>query len=271
MEKIKQALERARQQQKDSGAKESSGKVDKTSIASDGNERDINYSQTRILTLDTAHLERNRVLCEHSDEEVDTVYRILRTQILQKLVAKNLNSVAITSPLAGQGKTLTAINLALSLAREVNYTVLLVDFDLKNPSIHRYLGVEPKAGISDFIMHDTPLNQILLNPGIEHLVVLPGKEKIHNSSEMLKSDKMVDLVNELNSRYPSRIIIYDVPPLLSTDDALAFSPYVESMLLVVEEGVTTKEELMDCKKLLSSTEFLGTVLNKSAEKIAAGY
>jgi len=201
----------------------------------------------------------------------DAAYRMLRTRVFQKLMANDWNSLAITSPGDNHGKTLTALNLAISLAREVNYTVLLVDFDLKQPGIHKYLGLQPQFGISDFILHDTPLNRILINPGIERLVLLPGRESLVNSSEMLKSRKMVQLVNELKSRYPSRIIIFDLPPLLETDDALAFSPYVETILLVIEEGRTTQEEIEQSMSLLRETNLMGTVLNKSREVQKSNY
>ena len=277
MEKIKQALEKARKEQ--GRVVDNQDTVDQTAVtkeqpnlSSKKSETDqIHYSETRIFKPNLNLLANNRVLTHKADEGVDSAYRMLRTRILQRLVANDWNSLAVTSPGPDQGKTLTAINLAISLAREVNYTVLLVDFDLKKPSIHKTLGIKPEAGISDFLMHDKPLSEILINPGIERLVILPGRESITNSSEMLKSRKMLQLVDELKNRYPSRLIVFDLPPLLATDDALAFSPYVESTLLVVEEGKTTSEEIKQSMALLKDQSLLGSLLNKSREETVQGY
>jgi capsular exopolysaccharide synthesis family protein len=183
------------------------------------------------------------------------------------MVAKSWNALAVTSGGPGQGKTLTAINLAISLSREIHHTVLLVDFDLRRPSIHRYLGLHPNHGIADYLIHDVPLNEILLNPGMDRLVVLPGKDAVFNSSEMLAAPRTAKLVEELKSRYPSRVIIFDLPPVLMVDDALAFSPFVDAVLLVVEENKATKEEIVRAAQMLSGTNVIGTVLNKSQEKL----
>ncbi|MCG8325367.1 MAG: CpsD/CapB family tyrosine-protein kinase [Thiotrichales bacterium] len=271
MEKIKQALQKARAgKEKDQAVHAVTEPASGARTTTENIER-ITYSQTRVQQVDERVLRKNRILGYCGNDEADTAFRMLRTQVFQKLIANDWNSLAVTSPGPGQGKTLTAINLALSLAREVNYTVLLVDFDLKRPGIHKQLGLQADAGISDFILHDKPLNQILVNPGIERLVILPGREALSNSSEMLKSRKMVQLVEELKSRYPSRIIVFDLPPLLSTDDALSFSPYVESFLLVIEEGETQQEEIEHSLSLLSGSNVMGTVLNKSRETQKAGY
>ena len=100
-------------------------------------------------------------------------------------------------------------------------------------------------------------------PGIEKLVVLPCKESLSNSSELLSSPKMLTLVNDLKNHYPSRIIIFDLPPLLSGDDTLVFLPFIESVLLVIEEGKTKEAELISALEMLDPGKFLGTVLNKS--------
>jgi Mrp family chromosome partitioning ATPase len=98
---------------------------------------------------------------------------------------------------------------------------------------------------------------------VEHLVLLPGGEPLSNSAEMLNSPKMAQLVTDMKSRYHSRIIIFDLPPVLTTADALAFSPYVDAALLVIEEGVTEKQDLERAVELLGSTNIVGTVLNKA--------
>ncbi len=179
------------------------------------------------------------------------------------MMAKDWSALAVTSPTMGNGKTVTAVNLAISLAREVNHTVLLVDFDLKRPNVHNFFTDEPGPGISDYVSRDVPLTEILFNPGIERLVVLPGNEAMEDSSEVLLAPKMLELVEELKSRYPNRIVIFDLPPALFFDDVLAFSPYIDAVLMVAEEGVTTKQQLQQACGMIDAERLCGVVLNKS--------
>ncbi len=263
MERIKKAVERARNERNGiSSSNESQDQLSGEDAISTSTEN-IKYTQTRTIDVKPEILKRNRVIA-HSSESYDRdTFRLLRTQVLQRMRSKNWNALAVTSARSGEGKSLVAVNLAIALAMEVNQTVLLVDLDMRRPSIHKYFDYKPDKGISDFLLNDTPLQDILINPGVERMVVLPGREPIFNSSEMLSSPKMVALVEELKTRYPSRIVIFDLPPLLATDDALAFSPYVDSILLVAEEGKTSKDDLEQVKNILKNSNIIGTVLNKA--------
>lgn len=261
MERIKQALEKARleRQKTDNSPAAASDAVRKSPV-----EKPFVYTHTRTVELDKALLQQKRIISALKQNAYTDAYKILRTQVLQRLQEKRLNSLAITSPGINEGRTLTAVNLAISLAMEINYTVLLVDADLRNPGVHKQLGMDVQHGLSDFLTADTPLPELLVHPsGIPRLVVLPGGKPLINSAEMLNSPKMVRLVEELKTRYPSRIILFDLPPLLSTADALAFSPYVDAALLVVEEGKTQADDVKRAMDLLQGTYVLGTVLNKS--------
>ena len=195
-----------------------------------------------------------------------SAYKMLRTQVLQRMNANDWNVLAITSPGSQEGKTLTALNLAIGIAREVNHTVLLVELDLREPSLHQYLGCEPGQGITDYLLHDVPLSDIMFNPGIDRLVIIPAGPPTAFSSELLSSPRMVDLVHELKARYPSRLVLFDVPPLLTADDGLAFLPYVDAALLVVVEGETTLADVELAKEMLSSTPLLGAVLNRASSQ-----
>jgi capsular exopolysaccharide synthesis family protein len=196
---------------------------------------------------------------------VDAI-KILRTQVMHRLREKDWNVLGITSPGHGEGKTLTAVNLAVCLAMETTQTVLLVDADLRNPSLHEVFGLKDCPGLADYLLDDQPVEDLLVHPGIDRLVLLPGGRAISNSTEILTSPIMVTLVEEFKDRYPSRIIIFDLPPLLHTADVLAFSPYVDALLLVVEEGKTTAEEVQRSLSLVNnSCPVLGTVLNKAGQ------
>lgn len=223
----------------------------------------ITYTHTRQQPLKPEVLARNLVVTGSGRDPVTLAYKMLRTQVLQGMEAGGRNMLAVTSPGPGEGKTLTALNLAISLAREVNHTVLLVELDLSHPSLHEYLGYEPGHGITDYLLRDMPLQDIMFNPGIERLVVMPAGPPAAFSSELLSSPRMVHLVKELKERYPSRLVLFDLPPLLSTDDGLAFLPHVDAALLVVAEGQTSHKEVEQAKGFLDSTHLIGTVLNRS--------
>ncbi|RME35948.1 MAG: polysaccharide biosynthesis tyrosine autokinase [Gammaproteobacteria bacterium] len=259
MERIKEAMQRARAAAQ---GRTRTGRPVAGTVAPE--EPAISYSQTRVVQIDPRHLRRQRLLTGSGDGPAEPAYKILRTQVLQRLAANGWNALAVTSPGPGQGKSLTAANLAISLAREVHYTVLLVDLDLRKPALHRLFGISPQAGIGDCLTRGTPLSEALVNPSIERLVLLPGREPLGNSSELLASPRMAQLVDELKNRYPSRIVIFDLPPLLAADDTLAFSPYVDAALLVVEEGGTPREDVEQALQLLKQTRLLGTVLNKAS-------
>ena len=223
----------------------------------------ILYSKTRIVELDSAVLEKNKVICGSGTDEKTGAYKLLRTQILHRIREHNWKSLAIASPGAGDGRTLTAINLAISLARDVNHTVLLVDLDMRCPSIANYLGINPMAGIDDCLLDNVPVEEALFNPGIERLVVLPCRNAFSGSSELFSSPAMQKLAEELKARYPERLVIYDLPPLLARDDLLAFSPHVDAALLVAREGKTRKADLQRAMEMLQSVNIVGTVLNQS--------
>lgn len=259
MERIKQALEKARsERQKVQGIN-----VPLTRSGIAGSPASLTYTQTRVVEVAREKLREKRIICGQEQNAFTDAYRILRTQVLQRLREKSWNSLAVVSPGENEGKTLTAINLAISLAMEVNYTVLLVEADLRHPSVHSYFDLDVKHGLSDYLTSDINLSELLVHPGIPRVVILPGGSPLDNSAEMLNSPKMAHLVEELKNRYPSRIVLFDLPPLLSAADALAFAPYVDAALLVIEEGKTQADDARRALGLLESTNVIGTVLNKS--------
>lgn len=262
MSQLRVALERFKQQQKEQANKAwanslHSGKDSPLSIT---------YTQTRSIDISEQEMQERRVLSGFQGGPFVDAYKILRTQVAHRLREHHWNALGITSPSEGEGKTLTAVNLALSLAMEVTQTVLLVDANLRNPTIHDVFGLGDCSGLADYLLDDIPVEDLLVNPGINRFVLMPGGRAIQNSAEFLTSPKMVSLVDEFKNRYQSRIIIFDLPPLLQSADVLAFSPYTDAILLVVEEGKTSVDDVkraMDMTK--KTTPILGTVLNKAGK------
>jgi protein-tyrosine kinase len=261
MERIRKALERAGQERQQMG--DVRGLPSHSATMSDLS-TGVRYTMTRMVEVSQEKLLANRVIAGLPQHKYKDSYRMLRTRVLQTLRNNGWNSVAVTGPATGCGKTLTAVNLAISLAMEVSHTVLLVDLDLRKPSVHDVFGYQPELGLSDYLLKpEIKLHQLLFTPGIDRLVVLPGRSALPNSAEMLRSPRMVALVNELKTRYPDRLIVFDLPPILAADDALAFSPYTDSILMVAESGSTKKDDLQKAYDILKSTPLIGTVLNKS--------
>ena len=221
MERIKKALEKARQEREIRQGGDAAPTLDAPSFSTGT----TGASQTQTITVEDSILRENRIVMGLEPCAFTDAYNLLRTQILQRFKENNWNVLAVTSPGEGEGKTLTAINLAISIAREVDYTVLLVDANLRHPWMLEHFGLEHRKGLSDYLTDDVPISELLVRPSrVEHLVLLPGGRPLTNSAEMLNSPKMAQLVEDMKSRYHSRIIIFDLPPVLSSADALAFSP-----------------------------------------------
>jgi protein-tyrosine kinase len=214
-------------------------------------------------SIDPDLMRQRRIVTLHNYNAESEAFRMLRTKILKQLRDNNWNSFAITAPTQEAGKTTVAVNLAIAMAMDVNQSVLLVDLDLRHPKVHWYFGLENENGLRDYFLSDKPLSEILINPGIDRLTILPGRGQAVGSSEILSGPRMKTLVNEIYSRNQSKIIIYDLPPVLATDDVLSTIDYYDAILLVVEEGKNKPAEVKKTLKLLSGKNLLGTVLNKS--------
>jgi protein-tyrosine kinase len=231
----------------------------------------IVYTRTKVFAPAADYLERNRVLDPSAPDRTAAAYRMLRTQVLQRMDAHAWRSLAVFSAGADDGKTTTAINLATSVAGDRLHTVLLVDFDLRHPRLGTAFGLAPEFGVDDVLAGVARLEDCLYHPeGFERLVLLPSRAPLHNSSEVLAGPRSRKLVEELRARYPERVIIFDLPPVLHADDALAFAPYVDCGLVVASEGHTRRNDLKRTMELLSKTPIVGTVLNRATDA-SAGY
>lgn len=240
------------------------------SQSSDGLEN-VNYNQTRVVKLQAKDLEKNRIVAYNKNDAMSMNFDLLRTHVLQKMEENGWRTLAITSPSPGSGKTVVAINLAMSIAQQTNRSAILVDFDLRRPKIGAYLGLPMEKSMNELLDGTAELTDVLVNPDLPRLVILPTKRPLKNSSETLSSKKVSDLIKDLRQRYESRIVIFDLPPVLITDDAIAVLPQVDCVLLVVANAMSTKEEIQESLRLLSTANLLGTVLNKAEIEPRAYY
>jgi len=223
----------------------------------------LESNKPNAVALDKAFLRKQRIITGFDPCQYVDSFKVLRTRVLQKMRERGWHTLAVTSPDAKSGKTVAAINLAISLALEVNQTALLVDANLRNPDVHQYLGLRPKLGLADCLLDHIEIEKILIHPkGVGQLSILPGNRPVINSAEMLSSPRMAELVEELRKQDESRIVVFDLPHL-QTPDTLAFAPLVDAVLLVIESGVTTDEALISAVEHLDGTPIIGTLLNKS--------
>jgi Mrp family chromosome partitioning ATPase len=223
-----------------------------------------------VLDEDTE--ESRVVLSDAQDDSVRSSYKMLRTRTLKRMRANQWQTLGVTSAAQGDGKSLTSLNLALSLARETTLSVILLELDLRRPTICRHLGAEPTRGLTDYLDGTIELEEALFRPaGTERIAILPNNDIYENSSEVLSSPKVAQLVNDLRTDDQGRILVCDLPPYLVSDDVLAFSPIVDCFLIVISEGVTPRQTLRKSMDILQELPVMGIVLNRSEEKTPGYY
>ena len=263
MDRVERALEKARLQ------REGAEGIRVSEVPPDGppvSPKAIVYDRTRQEKVSPKTLEKSRLVAGLENDWRANPFKVLRAQVLKRMSQDGLRTIGITSAAPGDGKSLIAANLAMSIALDINQTVLLVDLDLRRARIASYFGLKPEQGLSDYLLEKCPLEDCLVNPGIDRLVLLPEKGAVSNSSELLGSPRMKDLAQELKERYADRIVIYDLPPLFAGDDALVIAPSIDSMILTVQAGKTTKNEIESSLSLLRDTKLIGTVLNRGTQE-----
>lgn len=224
------------------------------------------------LPAPKAFLQKNRIVAALDDPKAIGIddYKMLRTKTLRRLASNNWRMLAITSTKQGEGKTLTSLNLGISISRDRNYDVIVVDTDLRSPSICEYLGIRPEKGLSDYLEGNATLNEILVSPGIEGFAVIPNLQATENSSEALMSTKMGQLLQELRALNPAVVVLFDLPPLV-VDDALAFTPLIDAMMLVFKVGATSREDALAAREMTSELQVLGCVANGDRSSSEGSY
>ena len=231
-----------------------------------GSVHPINRIRPQPLQVDTAACRENRLLLsgEESDAGAVAAYRMLRTRLLHRIRAQKWTTIGVTSTGPGDGKTLTALNLAFSLAREKNSEVVLLDLDMRNPSISRTLGVLPPREISDFFERQPVTNDLFYSIGVDNLMIAGQVTPTDQASELLSSNRFEELIAHIKQSTVNPIVLIDLPPVLVTDDALVLAPRLDALLLVVAEGQTDRGQLDKATELLSEFQLAGIVLNRAS-------
>jgi exopolysaccharide/PEP-CTERM locus tyrosine autokinase len=188
-------------------------------------------------------------------------FRKLRTQLLRLRLPQSPRTILVTSARAGEGKTLVSANLAAGIAHDFNAYALLVDSDLRSPSLGSWFGISNGFGLSDYLVGKKEIPELLFKTEIERLRILLGGTLQENPTELIGSARMESLVQELRSRYSDRYIIFDSTPLLATSEPEILSKMVDGILVVVRAGETARETLKQAIASLPKEKILGMVLN----------
>jgi Mrp family chromosome partitioning ATPase len=220
----------------------------------------------RVVAVDHHRL-RQRHILERADRGLAAqAFRALRTQVVQSMARSGYRSVAIVSPSSGDGRTITAINLAAGIAEDPDRTCLLVDLDLRRPCIADWFGAAVETDVAACLRGQASVAAALIRPeGFGKLLLLPAAHAVASSEVLLAAESTRRIVGEVHARYANRIVVYDLPPLLEAADALGFLPNVDAVLLVVREGKTRREDVLRCLDLLGDTPVVGTVLTAASD------
>jgi len=233
-----------------------------------------NVESDSVISLPWPEMEAQGMLTpDGGRSEIAEELRAIKRPLLKNafahdnFAAKRSNLIMVTSSVPGEGKSFTSINLAISIAMELDRTALLVDADVARPSIARYLGFKAKAGLVDYLLDDNiALSDVLIKTDLPKLSILPAGKQHHYSTELLASENMNILLDELATRYHDRVIIFDSPPVLATSEAQVLATQMGQVVIVVEAVKTSQSALKEALSKISQVNIAGLVLNKSRVK-----
>jgi protein-tyrosine kinase len=265
MEKIRQAVERAKGLSEERGGGNGLALPRPQARHGFGN----TYGSDALIQeveLDPAFLQSKRMIAYDGKDSRSRSFDMLRTQVLQSMDLKSWKTLVVTSPTPGCGKTLTAVNLALSIARQPERQVLLVDMDLRKPQVANCLGLKRDEGVLEVLQGSIAWTNAIVRARVGNckIDVLPSAPTSH-SSDFMGSSAMSALLQDIRRDSQSRTVILDLPPLLSSDDVIAILPFVDCVLLVAAVGTSTVSEIEECNKHLQSADVVRFVLNKVPE------
>ena len=237
------------------------------------------FKEKRICHLDFDKMDEAGFLVpDTTRRRLSEEYRIIKRPILMNAFGHGAapvekgNLVGITSARANEGKTYTTLNLAISLAMELDITILLVDTDLLKVSLTKQLGLENEPGLMDVIKSpNMDLSDVILATDLPRLKVLPAGAISKNPTEILASTRMRNMINEMSDRYNDRIILFDTPPLMETTEGNVIMNFIGQVLVVVESSVTPSNIVKDAVSQIPSDKVIGMILNKSRQPGSGGY
>ena len=264
MSKIHLALEKAEKER----AEELMKKTFPAPVRDEGSRIDPGPA-VPVVRFDTLKADESLVSLYQPRSLISEQFRKLRTQLLRLNLAKPVKTIMVTSALQGEGKSFVAANLAIGIAHDLHLHALLVDCDLRNPSVAPMFGYNGVRGIADYLKGQEEVSNFLVKTELEKLSLLPGGTLPENPTEIIGSQRMAALVEELKTRYDDRFIILDSTPLLATAEPDVLAKLVDGVLIVVRAGMTPRETIKQALSFLDKDKILGVVLNDVNFKYSA--
>ncbi|WP_420336503.1 CpsD/CapB family tyrosine-protein kinase [Roseibium sp.] len=241
-------------------------------IGNDDSAEKTQAKPLRQVEVDSKDLERKRIVSKSMDDPTHIAFNLLRTRVRQAMSENKWKSLAITSPTPGCGKTMVTLNLAFSLSRNPGLKTVVVDLDLRRPSIAPTLNIEPDRSIAQYLLGRAEEARDCFVQVDPNLVLGLNSGHTPASSELLQAPRMLDLFRFIDKELAPEVVLFDLPPMKSSDDALGFLPRVDTSLLVVASGTTTTEEVDECELQISELDkLLGIVLNKCEDTQTEDY
>lgn len=227
--------------------------------------------QSTQVEIDLEHLSNQGIIIPSEERTIlNEEYRRIKQPLINNVKGKSAqtiekaNLIQVTSSIPGEGKTFTAINLAMAISLEFDHTVLLVDADLLKPSMNEVFGLDEKKGLSEYLSGEIDsLSDVLLTTNIPKLTLLPAGKQHHLTSELFSSGLMDNLFCELSERYNDRIVIIDSPPVLSTNEANILAKKAGQIVFVIEQNRTTQIQVKEALSQFDANSIIGIVMNKS--------
>jgi len=210
-------------------------------------------------------LESNKIIAGMLTNPVSESYRLLRTKILRVMSQNKWRVIGVTGPSSSSGKTLTATNLAVAIAMTPNHSALLIDADMRKVALSRMFGIDPDYGLGEFLSWKASLEEVVVCPGIDDLGVIVNTHPLQGSSDLLMGDALRILIDQVRQNDDNLVAIFDLPPVFVGDDAVALSANLDAVLVVVDSGHTTREQLESCMDLLKDVNIAGYVLNNAPD------
>lgn len=235
----------------------------------------VHYPDLERLEFDVEACQQHRILFTSEQlaesAQAAAAYRLMRSRVLHRFKGSNWSCVGVTSPGSGEGKTVTTVNLAISIAREKQRMVYLLDLDMRNPSAFESVGVQPTRALSQFFTEAATPESVLFATSVENLVIAGNRDAVQGASELLATPRLDELIRHIKLRSPGALILADLPPVLSTDEALVVAPRMDAMFMVVSEGITRRDSLEKAVDVLSDFSVAGIIFNRSSDATTAGY
>jgi protein-tyrosine kinase len=267
MGKIFEALEKATRHAKSKDASPENGKRKAEGRPqSNGNVVPFANHKTSVLEFDPA------LVAYHNPQSVEAeLFKVLRTNLLIPVKGRPPKSILITSAMPGEGKSFVAANLAISIARGVEERVLLMDADVRRPSIHRFFGLNQTGGLSDYLVTGTNVSKHFIKTPVDKLTILPAGSPPENPVALLTTHKMKALLHEVSRRYEDRFIIIDSAPSSLASETAAIANYVDGVIIVVRSGETPRKAVAEVIKQLGKEKILGIIMNHSDQTVKKYY